>query len=519
MPVGKPEKKEYRSLITGIPAQRGHLTPQRVHSKSWQRFTVDLRLAKHRRVVFIFLVGFVIIGVSVLVSSYKIYEYTESSEFCGTVCHTMDPQFTRYQHSEHTNVECVACHVGSGPDYYIKSKIEGARQLFTMLTNTYSRPIKSPVHNLRPARETCETCHNTKSFKDNVVKKTVHYANDESSSIVMSTFILKMGGWQQSTGMSQGIHWHISNPVYYIAADDQRQVILWVGVKQEDGSLKEFFSRDLLLMANTSMVEEARARGEVREMDCIDCHNRAAHDIPPPEQMVDEAIHSGLISHDLPFIRAQSIELLKAGYETYASALTALDGLTDYYRTNYPQEYIDKLPEINSAVAYLKEIYSNTNFPDMNLDWRTNPNNEKHSYSLGCFRCHDDKHVTLDPSGNEGQVISVSCNLCHTVPIVGSSGDLLVEAPVIVGSAPATHASFRWTIEHQGISEAEKQDCYQCHGQGFCNNGVCHNLSHPPDMLFTHADEYRKQGNQVCYTCHQDILCSRCHAGGIVKNP
>ena len=116
-------------------------------------------------------------------------------------------------------------------------------------------------------------------------------------------------------------------------------------------------------------------------------------------------------------------------------------------------------------------------------------------------------------------MISVACNLCHTVPIVGRGDDLLVEAPVIVGTTPASHADFRWTIEHRSITAAETQECYQCHGQGFCNNGACHNLSHPPDMLYTHAEEYRKQGDQVCYTCHQDVLCSRCHPGGIVKNP
>ena len=65
----------------------------------------------------------------------------------------------------------------------------------------------------------------------------------------------------------------------------------------------------------------------------------------------------------------------------------------------------------------------------------------------------------------------------------------------------------------------ELQDCYLCHGQGFCNNGICHNLSHPPDMLYSHAEEYRQQGEQVCYICHQDIHCSQCHPGGAVDNP
>ena len=39
------------------------------------------------------------------------------------------------------------------------------------------------------------------------------------------------------------------------------------------------------------------------------------------------------------------------------------------------------------------------------------------------------------------------------------------------------------------------------------------------DTLYMHSDEYRRTGDQVCYTCHQDILCSRCHPGGVVSNP
>jgi hypothetical protein len=97
---------------------------------------------------------------------------------------------------------------------------------------------------------------------------------------------------------------------------------------------------------------------------------------------------------------------------------------------------------------------------------------------------------------------------------------MLVEAPVIVGAPPVSHNDFRWTIEHRNVTEAQRQqECYNCHGQGFCNNGACHNLSHPQNMLFSHAEEYRKRGNQVCYTCHQDVMCTRCHPGGVIKNP
>ncbi len=486
----------------------------------WPSFTVDLNRPEHRRKIFLLFLIFLVIGVAFLVASYKGYMYTESAEFCGQVCHPMKSQFVRYESSMHANVECAKCHIGPGASFFVKSKIDGIRQVFAVLANTYSRPIKTPVHNLRPARETCETCHTPTSFKDNIIKTIVHYDNDEVNTPVQSTFILKMGGWKETTGISQGIHWHITNRVYYIAADEQRQVIMWVGVEQPDGSIKDYFSRDLMNMNREAFLENARKNGQVRLLDCIDCHNRTAHRIPTPEEVVDEAIHDGLISREIPYIRAKAVEVLKPLYPNDASAYEAIEGLRDFYRVGYPQFFEANRALIEEALTQIKRIYDETNFPDMRLNWQTNPDNERHRPFPGCFRCHDDKHVSLDPAGNEVDTISIKCNLCHTVPIIGRGEDLLVEAPVIIGSTPDSHADFRWTIEHRSVTEDEEKECYLCHGQGFCNNEVCHNLSHPEDMLYTHPEEYRKRGGQICYTCHQNsVLCSRCHPGGIVRNP
>jgi len=336
-----------------------------------------------------------------------------------------------------------------------------------------------------------------------------------------------MGGWQESTGIIQGIHWHVSSDIYYIAADEQRQSMLWVGVRQEDGSMKEFFSRDLVGMGQTDFVKNARDKGQVRLMDCIDCHNRAAHYIPYPEQAVDQAIADGSISRSLPGIRAKAVKLLKARYTSQAEAYQAINKLTDDYamlpatsgNANLSLTNVDSALVV-TAIDTLKKMYDQDNFPAMATDWQTNPNNEKHTPFLGCFRCHNDALVSVDPTSNiERETISSACNLCHTVPIVGRGSEILIEAPVIVGAAPESHNDYSWTITHRSTTNEEKQQCYQCHGQGFCNNAACHNLSHPSDMLFTHADEYNRTGGQVCYTCHQNITCKRCHATGIFNNP
>ncbi len=484
------------------------------------RILIDLGNSRHRSILFLSLLGLLIFVSGLLLSGYVIYEYTESSEFCGTLCHTMNSQYTRYQSSAHVNVACADCHIGPGATHFIKSKIEGVHELIAQVTGTYERPIKSPVKNLRPARETCETCHTPTSFRDNVVKTHAHYENDIANTPVITTLILKMGGWKESTGISQGIHWHITRPVYYIAADEKRQEMIWVGVEQVDGSLKEFYSRDILTEASTGLIDETRMQGEIRRLDCIDCHNRAAHFIPSPEQVVDEAISDDLIARNIPFIRAKAVELLKAPYDTEKHAQVAIGHLQDFYRNNYPDSYTNHNEELDQAITQIKLIYTSTNFPEMSLNWESNPDNKSHSPFLGCFRCHDDNHVSVDDLGNELETISVECNLCHTVPIVGRGDELLVEAPVIVGDVPESHAEFKWTIDHRSISDQQKQDCFACHGQGFCNNGVCHNLEHPEDMLFKHAQIFRDIADeQTCYTCHQDITCANCHPNGIVANP
>ena len=85
---------------------------------------------------------------------YRAYHYMESTQFCGQFCHTvMVPEHTAYLNSPHSRVSCVECHIGSGADWFVKSKISGARQLFAVALDTYTRPIETPVHGLRPARD------------------------------------------------------------------------------------------------------------------------------------------------------------------------------------------------------------------------------------------------------------------------------------------------------------------------------------------------------------------------------
>lgn len=91
--------------------------------------------------------------VNVVIASqltYRAVEHMDSNQFCGQTCHTvMQPEYTAYQQSPHSRVDCVECHIGSGASWFVRSKISGTRQVWAVLTHSYPTPIPSPVENLR----------------------------------------------------------------------------------------------------------------------------------------------------------------------------------------------------------------------------------------------------------------------------------------------------------------------------------------------------------------------------------
>ena len=96
----------------------------------WRRpITLDLSLPKHRWALVLGFLATVVFSTAFIYANYRVYEYTESAEFCGALCHPMAPQMTRYEHSDHASVACVDCHIGPGTTFFIRSKIDGIRQV------------------------------------------------------------------------------------------------------------------------------------------------------------------------------------------------------------------------------------------------------------------------------------------------------------------------------------------------------------------------------------------------------
>lgn len=397
---------------------------------------------------FLFTFTLAFIGLSV-VGSYRAYEFTDSVQFCGQLCHSvMAPEFTAYQLSPHARVACVDCHVGAGATWYVKSKLSGARQVFATVFKTYPRPIPTPVHNLRPAAQTCEQCHWPKKFYGAQLKVFTHYASDEKNTPRQIRMLINVGGGDPATGAPNGIHWHmnIDNEITYVATDEKRQVIPYIHVKDMQGRVTEYFAKDANL---TKQQIEAAPR---RLMDCVDCHNRPTHIYVPPDLSVDNSLLARRLDASLPFLKQQAVAALSANYETTDAAMQGIaKAMESFYESKYPELAKSKELEIRNAVVELKRIYRDTIFPEMKVNWQTHPNNIGHFYFSGCFRCHDGQHVSPD-----GKVITKDCQTCHSVLSQEEGGVAMTTLPKV---------AFQHPIDLGDLTQVNCSDCHAGGGQ------------------------------------------------------
>jgi len=380
-------------------------------STALQAITVDPKTRK-RLMAFGLLTGINIAIVTI--ATYKGVTYTSTPSFCGQLCHqTMEPEHTVYKDSPHARIPCADCHVGHGIGPFFESKLAGARQLWHMTTGDIPRPIPTPVHGLRPARETCEKCHWPAKFSG--YRMVVHhkYADDEQNSRTTDVVQLHVGGMNRRTGKYEGIHWHVNKGVKitYEAMNKERAVIGKVTVERA-GKTTVFYPPKTYTDPKTEKdIPFPTKVVETRVMDCVDCHNRPTHVYARSESMaIDRAMALGKINPSLPFVKKQSLALLK---DTSAPRRDAgkryAAKLAQFYAQKYPQVAKDKATQIRYAGEELGRIYRKNIWPRMNIRWGTYPNHLGHrGTSEGCFRCHDDEHAT-----KEEEYISQDCDTCH----------------------------------------------------------------------------------------------------------
>ena len=296
------------------------------------RMQIDLSDPRDRRRLTIFVVGSFLFIMLSAVGSYNAFEITESVAFCGETCHTvMKPELTTHDHGPHARVACVACHVGPGASWFVRSKISGSYQVYAVLFHKYPTPIPTPIKNLRPARETCEQCHWPKAFVGNLDRTFAYFQDDVSNTPYSIRLLLKVGAGDDPGDPAAppgGIHWHIlsGNTVEYIATDPLRQNIPWVRLTDAQGVVTVFraprFTNDI-------------SQYQIRKMDCMDCHNRPAHRYMAPDFAVNQALDQKQIDATLPWIKTNAVYVLTRPYKSEDEAREGIaTGLSEIGRAH-----------------------------------------------------------------------------------------------------------------------------------------------------------------------------------------
>jgi nitrate/TMAO reductase-like tetraheme cytochrome c subunit len=362
---------------------------------------VDFNDRVFRRGVDIVLLATIVNLLIVSLASYRGAAYMDSPQFCGQSCHVMHPEYTAYKISAHSHVACVDCHIGSGVPSYLKAKVNGTKQLIEVSLNRYPKPIESPVKSLRPAREICESCHAPAKFVGEKLLVKSSFADDEQNTETQSVIVVHLGG-RDSLSRLTGIHGAHLAHIEYIATDPARTTIPWVKKQNADGSETVFAA---------SSFQGAIPQGEQRLMDCIDCHNRAAHSFTTAEDALDRAMADGSVSPSLPWIHKEGLALLKADYSSEDDVRARIPAqLERFYRNNHPDVLAKKADLVKKAGDQLVAMYGQNVFPFMKVRWGTHPNNIGHMSYPGCFRCHDGDHAAKD-----GRSITQDCAACHNL--------------------------------------------------------------------------------------------------------
>lgn len=367
---------------------------------------LDLSDPSVKRVATFFLSSGALVLVSLTVAAYKGVEYMDTKSFCGEVCHkVMIPEFSAYQASSHASVPCVDCHIGPGAPWMVKSKLSGLRQVWHYARGDYHRPLPTPVVDLRPSRDTCENCHTVNRFYGSRLRTTITYDPDEKNTKHILSMLMHVG----SGGVAgSGIHGHMASQIDYLPATPDLKEIAWLRVRRPDGSVQEFVHSE-----KKDALPQLRAQMKVRRMDCIDCHNRAAHEFRTFEQLVDEGITKQAIDPTLPFIKKQALDAVGEDTEPPSETLqnqvlTRISSIVEFYKRQYPDVAKSRSGDLDRSVRAIADAYKASHFPHMKVNAATYTNWRSHD---GCWRCHGTMEAATPGKRTE---VSQDCNLCHT---------------------------------------------------------------------------------------------------------
>ena len=89
------------------------------------------------------------------------------------------------------------------------------------------------------------------------------------------------------------------------------------------------------------------------------------------------------------------LEICDPEYPTLDSAYTAIEKtVITFYQEDYPEIFEEQRDKINRAIDAMKSAFSKNIFPEMKVRWDVYPDHIGHQEFNGCFRCHNDRHIS-----------------------------------------------------------------------------------------------------------------------------
>jgi len=404
------------------------------------------------------------------------WEYSNSNHFCSTACHEVHPEEPfAHEQSHHAQVDCVECHIGRISTLEAVVKKSGHVVHAWGYFVGYERPLYSA--SFSGSARSCEGCHTAEPHRHNIIKAHKRFASDRNNTEKKLTLTMRMHAREFGDEDRRDIDWHASGAVRFISDDPQDQQIRWVEVAQPDGT-KQIYNNVTAPLADAEI-----DAADIRTMDCADCHNRAGHPFPNPEEELDEALANGRLSTDLPYVKARLMALLEAEYASEDEARTLVKKAWDDYAAEFP-ELKEQEPEAwNAAREFTEErqefmtnLMVRSRFVDAeDVSWSSFPDQNGHKQDPGCFRCHGGRLQTV-----EGTPITVNCTNCHSVPLVTKRNRVpsyflsLIDMP-----KPNNHTDPAFISKHFDLIDEQCAACHESTNFGmndrsYCSNSGCH---------------------------------------------
>jgi nitrate/TMAO reductase-like tetraheme cytochrome c subunit len=391
-------------IALGRKRAEGAFSSEQTRSRAWRRTLIFFAVMTFANMI---------IGSQL---SYRAVRHMDTVEFCGQTCHVMKPEFTAHLTPSHQSVSCAECHIAPGATGWVKAKMAGTLQLEAVAFNSFPRPIESALENnkLVASAQTCENCHARQKPLGPRLRILAKFKDDEKNTPSDTVLMMQVGG--STSGGIHGAHLGPGVHIRYAAQDKKRQTLPWVEYSKVGGETRSYFAKDATAESVKSLA--------VFEMQCADCHNRAAHSFDLPERALDQSLAQGKMATDLPFLKKTGLELLKGNYQSEDDAAQKIaSGLAAFYQQKYPSLGASRAADIQNAARELTAIYQRNVFPDLKVTWGTYANNLGHMDAPGCFRCHDDSHAT-----SEKKTITQDCGACHQLLAVEETSPEVLKA-------------------------------------------------------------------------------------------